>query len=152
METKKVFKIGDYELISFKRYPCMFFRLRSEECALPRYGEGEKISETIWTMIESIRRGLLLYEEKDVRLSDGQYKKVFDEVVSFLRDGQNKTVVKTLCMGLYLTNEGYFCPVQSILFTERLSELLFLLGSPDERGCLCYIARAIEMYGTKMNY
>lgn len=138
---------------SLTRMPCLFYRERSEECVFQRlnqkYGSGKIIKEAIDLAIQSILRGLKEYHKERVALSDEDFQRIFTELCSFITEGLEKPVSESPpCMGLFLTNNGYSCPVHSLnLDSKKYDSILNYIGSPEDPGCLCYFSALVRSHG-----
>ncbi len=133
--------------------PCLFYRERSEECVfqrlLQRHGSGKTIKEAIDLAIQSIARGLKQYYNELVVLSEEDSNLIFKELCSFITEGLEKPVSESPpCMGLFLTNNGYSCPVHSLnLDAKKYDSILNYIGSPEDPGCLCYFSALVKSHG-----
>ncbi|MHA2061138.1 MAG: hypothetical protein ACW963_02460 [Candidatus Sifarchaeia archaeon] len=138
---------------SLIRMPCLFYRERSNECLFQRlvqkYSSGKTIKETIDLAIQSIVRGLKDYHNEDVSLSKEDFRRISDEMGSFIIEGLDKPVSDDPpCMGLFLSNKGYSCPIHSLyLDVEKYDSILNYIGSPEDPGCLCYFSALVRCHG-----
>ncbi|MFX1519034.1 MAG: hypothetical protein ACFFCD_03850 [Promethearchaeota archaeon] len=138
---------------SLIRMPCLFFRERSNECMFQRLiqkqSSGKTIKEIIDLSIHSIVRGLKQYHNENVSLSKADLQRISEEICSFIREGLDNPVSDSPpCMGLFLTNNGYSCPVHSLcLDEEKYDFILNYIGSPEEPGCLCYFSALVRSHG-----
>jgi hypothetical protein len=140
-------------IISLARMPCLFYRERSEECLFQRlikkYGSGKTIKDAIALAIQSIVRGLREDHNKDFLLLEEDIQRIFTEICSFIKEGLEKSVSESPpCMGIFLTNKGYSCPVHSLNFdANKYEPILHLIGSPEDPGCLCYFSALVRSHG-----
>ena len=140
-------------ITSLIRMPCLFYRERSNECIFHRliqkFSSDKTIKEAIDLGIQSIVRGLIEYHKEDVDLSKEDFQRISDEMCSFIKDGLDKPVSRSPpCMGIFLTNDGYSCPVHSLsLYKEKYDAILNYIGSPEDPGCLCYFSALVRSHG-----
>jgi hypothetical protein len=138
---------------SLIRMPCLFYRERSNECLFQRLvqksSSDNTIKEAIDLAIQSIVRGLKEYHSEDVSLSKEDFQRISVEMRSFIIEGLDNKVSNTPpCMGLFLTNKGYSCPIHSLYLDEEKYEyILNYIGSPEDPGCLCYFSALIRSHG-----
>jgi len=124
-------------------FPCIFFRLRSSECALCRYGKGLPIKEAIRNTICSVSRGLEKRQELFPNLELVDPDKVLDIISEkYIKSGSENITDEVFCFGLLRTDQGYVCATQDLWIRSTYRELIPYLFevTGDTNGCLCYIA------------
>jgi hypothetical protein len=110
---------------------------------------GVTIKEAIDLSIHSIVRGLKQYHKENVSLSKEDFQRISKEMCSFIKEGIDTPIADSPpCMGLFLTNNGYSCPVHSLcLYKEKYEYILNYIGSPEDPGCLCYFSALVRSHG-----
>lgn len=138
---------------SLIRMPCLFYRERGNECLFQRlikkHSSGVTIKKVIDLGIQSIVRGLKEYHKEEVSLSQEDFQRISNEMCSFVIEGLDKPVSDSPpCMGLFLTNNGYSCPIHSLyLDVSKYDSILNYIGSPEDPGCLCYFSALVRSHG-----
>ncbi len=116
---------------------------------IQKFRTEKTIKEAIDLAIQSIVRGLIEYHKEDVNLSKEDFQRISDEMCSFIIEGLDKPVSRSPpCMGLFLTNKGYSCPIHSLcLDVDKYNAILNYIGSPEDPGCLCYFSALVRSHG-----
>ena len=144
MITVDILMISIDELEKFRAsFPCIFFRLRSSECALSRYGLGLPIKEAIRNTISSVMKGLEKRKKFLPNLHLVSVDKITDDLVkTYISSGLDNITDEVFCFGLLRTEQAYVCGPHDLWVRKTYRDLISYLFelSESNNGCLCYIA------------